>query len=49
VKGIFSIFSPLEWDWNIAIHIFPLSAVWLTMMAASNICLRYTEITFYQV
>lgn len=47
--SMFSIFAPLEWDWAIASHVFPLSAVWLVMLAASNICLRYSEITFYQV
>lgn len=49
VGGPFAVFAPLEWDWAIASHVFPLSAVWLIMMAASNICLRYSEITFYQV
>jgi len=49
VGGIFSIFAPLEWDWEIAKKILPLTVVWLLMMASSNICLQYTEVTFYQV
>jgi len=48
VGGWFSVF-PLEWDWNIAFQILPLTFVWLGMMITSNICLRYTEVTFYQV
>lgn len=47
--GVFSIFAPLEWDWNIAKKVIPLTIVWLLMMATSNICLKYTEVTFYQV
>jgi len=42
-------FAPLEWDWEIAKKVMPLTVVWLLMMASSNICLQYTEVTFYQV
>jgi len=49
VGGIFSTFAPLEWDWQIAKKVIPLTIVWLLMMASSNICLKYTEVTFYQV
>lgn len=42
-------FAPLEWDWKIANGTLPLTFIWLSMMAASNICLRYSEVTFYQV
>jgi len=42
-------FAPLEWDWGIAKSVFPLTLAWLAMMASSNICLRYVEVTFYQV
>lgn len=49
VGGVFSLFAPLEWDWAIAKKVIPLTVVWLLMMATSNICLKYTEVTFYQV
>jgi len=48
VGGWFSSF-PLEWDWGIALQTLPLTLIWLGMMITSNICLRYTEVTFYQV
>eukprot|EP01127_Copromyxa_protea_P003483 TRINITY_DN13291_c0_g1_i1.p1 TRINITY_DN13291_c0_g1~~TRINITY_DN13291_c0_g1_i1.p1 ORF type:complete len:344 (-),score=86.05 TRINITY_DN13291_c0_g1_i1:22-1053(-) len=49
VGGALSIFAPLEWDWSIAKKIIPLTIVWILMMASSNICLKFTEVTFYQV
>lgn len=49
IGGIFSFYPGLEWDWKIALNVLPLTLIWLGMMAASNICLRYTEVTFYQV
>jgi len=49
VGGPLSIFAPLEWDWEIAKKVVPLTIVWILMMATSNYCLKYTEVTFYQV
>jgi GDP-fucose transporter C1 len=47
--GVFTFYPGLEWNWTIALNVLPLTFIWLGMMAASNICLRYTEVTFYQV
>jgi len=47
--GPFSVFAPLEWNMGIAVKIIPLTIVWILMMATSNYCLKYTEVTFYQV
>eukprot|EP01128_Nolandella_sp_AFSM9_P004744 TRINITY_DN2188_c0_g1_i2.p1 TRINITY_DN2188_c0_g1~~TRINITY_DN2188_c0_g1_i2.p1 ORF type:complete len:346 (-),score=85.60 TRINITY_DN2188_c0_g1_i2:133-1044(-) len=47
--SFFGIFAPLEWDWNVAQNVAPLSLVYIAMIALNNICLRYVEVTFYQV
>jgi len=45
----FGTFSHLEWDWNIAWNVAPLTMIYIIMIAFNNICLRYVEVTFYQV
>jgi len=45
----FSLFAPLEWDWNIAWNVLPLTFVYIVMIVLNNVCLRYVEVTFYQV
>jgi len=48
--SLFSLFAPLEWDWNIAKNVaWPLTFVYIGMMAFNNVCLKYVEVTFYQV
>jgi GDP-fucose transporter C1 len=45
----FSLFAPLEWDWAIAWKVTPLTVVYIVMITLNNVCLRYVEVTFYQV
>jgi len=40
---------PLEFDWNIAKHIAPLTIVFVAMIAFSNLTLRFAAVSFYQV
>lgn len=47
--AMFSLFAPLEWNWDVAQNVAPLTVVYIAMIALNNICLRYVEVTFYQV
>eukprot|EP01126_Amoeba_proteus_P018862 TRINITY_DN1960_c0_g1_i10.p1 TRINITY_DN1960_c0_g1~~TRINITY_DN1960_c0_g1_i10.p1 ORF type:complete len:190 (+),score=15.57 TRINITY_DN1960_c0_g1_i10:178-747(+) len=43
------LFVPLEWNWSVAIDVLPLTCVWLLNMMCTNISLKYTEVTFFQL
>ncbi|OAD75793.1 hypothetical protein PHYBLDRAFT_110377 [Phycomyces blakesleeanus NRRL 1555(-)] len=45
----FSIIPPYEFDLGIAKKVAPLTFVYVMMLALNNLCLRYVEVTFYQV
>jgi len=40
---------PFEFDLEIAKEIIPLSLIYVGMLAFNNLCLKYVEVTFYQV
>ncbi|KAI9270617.1 triose-phosphate transporter family-domain-containing protein [Phascolomyces articulosus] len=46
---LFSIIPPFEFDTNIAKRVAPLTFVYVMMLALNNLCLKYVEVTFYQV
>ncbi|KAI8145453.1 triose-phosphate transporter family-domain-containing protein [Fennellomyces sp. T-0311] len=46
---LFSIIPPYEFDINIAKRVAPLTFVYVMMLALNNLCLKYVEVTFYQV
>ncbi|ORY94482.1 triose-phosphate transporter family-domain-containing protein [Syncephalastrum racemosum] len=46
---LFSIIPPYEFDTNIAKRVAPLTFVYVMMLALNNLCLKYVEVTFYQV
>jgi len=43
------LFVPWEWNWEIAKQVSKLSLVYVAMIAFNNICLRYVEVSMYQV
>ncbi|KAH8550781.1 triose-phosphate transporter family-domain-containing protein [Umbelopsis sp. PMI_123] len=45
----FSIIPPYEFDTSIAKKIAPLTFIYVMMLALNNLCLKYVEVTFYQV
>jgi GDP-fucose transporter C1 len=45
----FSIIPPYEFDTGIAKKIAPLTFIYVMMLALNNLCLKYVEVTFYQV
>ncbi|EIE78750.1 hypothetical protein G6F46_012450 [Rhizopus delemar] len=46
---LFSIIPPYEYDNTIAKKVAPLTAVYVGMLVLNNLCLKYVQITFYQV
>ncbi|KAI8391041.1 triose-phosphate transporter family-domain-containing protein [Radiomyces spectabilis] len=46
---MFSIIPPYEFDTKIAKKVAPLTFVYVMMLAMNNLCLKYVEVTFYQV
>lgn len=44
-----SIVPPFEFDYALAQKIAPLTVVYVLMLAFNNLCLKYVEVTFYQV
>jgi GDP-fucose transporter C1 len=44
-----SMIPPLEFDWEIAKKVMPLTVVFVGMISFNNLCLLYVEVTFYQV
>lgn len=46
---LFSIIPPFEFDTNVAKKVAPLTFVYVMMLALNNLCLKYVEVTFYQV
>mmetsp|Transcript_103867 Transcript_103867/g.126941 ORF Transcript_103867/g.126941 Transcript_103867/m.126941 type:complete len:322 (+) Transcript_103867:117-1082(+) len=46
---IFSFFPPFEYKLNIAKKVMPLTFVFLGMIVFNNLCLKYVEVSFYQV
>ncbi|KAI9277903.1 triose-phosphate transporter family-domain-containing protein [Umbelopsis sp. AD052] len=44
-----SLIPPYEFDPAIAIRIAPLTAIYVLMLVFNNLCLKYVEVTFYQV
>jgi len=47
--SFFSLVPPFEFDLEIAKEIIPLSLIYVGMLAFNNLCLKYVEVTFYQV
>jgi len=43
------LFEPWEWDWGLAKETLKLSLVYVGMISFNNICLRYVEVSMYQV
>ncbi|KAI9318205.1 triose-phosphate transporter family-domain-containing protein [Dichotomocladium elegans] len=46
---LFSVIPPYEFDINVAKRVAPLTFVYVMMLALNNLCLKYVEVTFYQV
>ena len=46
---IFSFFPPFEYKLNLAKKVMPLTFVFLGMIVFNNLCLKYVEVSFYQV
>ncbi|KAI8970126.1 triose-phosphate transporter family-domain-containing protein [Mycotypha africana] len=46
---LFSIIPPYEFDTNVAKRVAPLTFIYVGMLALNNLCLKYVEVTFYQV
>lgn len=46
---LFSIVPPFEFDQRIAKSVFPLTLIYIGMLSLNNLCLKYVEVTFYQV
>ncbi|CEG72709.1 hypothetical protein RMATCC62417_08220 [Rhizopus microsporus] len=46
---LFSIIPPYEFDGTIAKRVAPLTVVYVGMLVLNNLCLKYVEVTFYQV
>lgn len=44
-----SMIPPFEFDLNLASRVWPLTFVYVMMLALNNLCLKYVEVTFYQV
>mmetsp|Transcript_28016 Transcript_28016/g.45480 ORF Transcript_28016/g.45480 Transcript_28016/m.45480 type:complete len:359 (+) Transcript_28016:157-1233(+) len=44
-----SFMPPVEFKWECARATFPLAVVFVLMLATSNLCLQYVEVSFYQV
>jgi len=44
-----SMIPPLEFDWEVAKKVMPLTVVFVGMVSFNNLCLLYVEVTFYQV
>jgi len=47
--SVFSIIPPWEFDMEIAKKVLPLTIVYLCMVVFNNLCLRYVQVSFYQV
>merc|ERR1719273_553114 len=45
----FSFFPPFEYNLSIARKVLPLTLVFLGMIVFNNLCLKYVEVSFYQV
>ena len=46
---LFSIIPPYEFNMVIAKRVAPLTFVYVGMLVLNNLCLKYVEVTFYQV
>ncbi len=42
-------FAPLEFKTNVAIAVAPVTGVFIGMVVFNNLCLKYVEVSFYQV
>ena len=40
---------PLRFSWSLALQVFPLSVLFCLMVTMSNLCLKYVEVSFYQI
>lgn len=38
-----------RFSWNLAMRVFPLSILYCLMVTMSNLCLKYVEVSFYQI
>jgi GDP-fucose transporter C1 len=47
--ALFSIIPPFEFNPVVAKRVAPLTFVYVMMLALNNLCLKYVEVTFYQV
>ncbi|ORY05212.1 hypothetical protein K493DRAFT_252836 [Basidiobolus meristosporus CBS 931.73] len=47
--SFFSTIPPFEFDLRIAKRVAPLTIIYVLMLALNNLCLKYVEVTFYQV
>ncbi|KAK9728073.1 hypothetical protein K7432_001325 [Basidiobolus ranarum] len=47
--SFFSTIPPFEFDLRIAKRVAPLTIIYVMMLALNNLCLKYVEVTFYQV
>ena len=45
----FSFVPPYEFKWDVAKQILRLTLVYLGMILFNNLCLKYVEVSFYQV
>ena len=39
----------LRFSWQLALRVFPLSVLYCLMVTMSNLCLKYVEVSFYQI
>ena len=46
---ILSYFRPFEFDLAIAKRVVPLMFIFIGMVSFNNLCLKYVEVSFYQV
>lgn len=46
---VFSVIPPFEFNPILVSRIWPLTLVYVMMLALNNLCLQYVEVTFYQV
>lgn len=46
---ILSIIPPYEFNKAVAWRVAPLTGVYVGMLVLNNLCLKYVEVTFYQV
>ena len=42
-------FPDIKFSWHLALRVFPLSILYCLMVTMSNLCLKYVEVSFYQI